>query len=61
LAGAGTNAQVVRTAGADVLVFFQVGFVQHRFAAGALDPQTFRNRASLSRVGVLDFRGEQFF
>jgi hypothetical protein len=43
------------------LVFFQIGFVQHRLAAGALDPQAFRNRASIGRVGVLDFRGEQFF
>ena len=60
-AGAGTDAQVVRAAGADVLVFFQVGFVEYRVAAGAFDPQAFGHRAAIGRVRVLDLWGKQFF
>jgi hypothetical protein len=42
--------------GANVLVFFQIGFVQHRLATGAFDPQAFRYLAAVGRIGVLDLR-----
>jgi hypothetical protein len=51
-----TDAVVVAAGGADVLVLLQIGLVEHRFATGALDPQSFRHRAAVSRIGVLDLR-----
>jgi hypothetical protein len=59
--GARTDAVVVRTVRADVLVFFQVVLVQHRVAAGAFDPQALGHGAASGGVGVGDFRGQQLF
>jgi hypothetical protein len=52
---------VVAALGADVLVFFQIVFVEHGFATGTFDPQTFRYGSPVSRVGLLDFGRQQFF
>jgi hypothetical protein len=43
------------------LVFFEVGLVEHGLAAGAFDPQAFGHLSAISRVGVLNFWGKQFF
>ena len=55
------DAVVVAAGRADVLVLLQVGLVQHRLAARALDPQAFGHAAALGRVGRLDLGGQQFF
>jgi hypothetical protein len=47
---------------ANVLVFFQVGLVQHGFATRTFDPQAFGHAAALGGVGgAADFRGQEFF
>jgi hypothetical protein len=43
------------------LVFFQIVFVKHGFATGALNPQTFGHGSPVSGVGLLDFGRQQFF
>ena len=48
---------VVAAAGAHVLVLLQSGFVEHGFAAGALDPQALGYAAALRGVGVLNLGG----
>jgi hypothetical protein len=44
-----------------VLVFLQIVFVEHRFAAWAFDPQAFGHAAALGGVGGGDLGGQQFF
>ena len=56
-----TDAVVVATGRADVLVLFQVGLVQHTVAGRAFDPQAFGHGTPVFGVGVLNFGGKQFF
>ena len=58
---AGADAQMVAALRANVLVFLQIGLVEHGFAAGAFHPQAFRNTAALGRIGRGDFGREKFF
>jgi len=37
---------------ADILVFFQIVFVQYRFTARAFDPKALGDAASVGRVGM---------
>ena len=59
--GARAHAVMVAALRADVLVFLQVGLVEHGLATRALDPQAFGHAAALGRVGGRDFGGKQFF
>jgi hypothetical protein len=52
---------VVAALRANILVFFQVFFVQHSLAARAFDPQAFGHAAPVRRIGVLNFGRKQFF
>jgi hypothetical protein len=52
---------VVIAFGTHILVFLQIVFVQNGFATRAFDPQAFGNAAPVSRIGVLNFGGKQFF
>ncbi len=57
---AGVDAVVVTAGGADVLIFLQIGFVQHRFAAGTFHPQAFRNLlVAFLGFGCLGLGGQQ--
>src|SRR3989442_849079 len=61
-AGAGADAVMVAAAGADVLVFLQIGLVEHGLAARALDPQTLGDLlVAIRGVGLLDFGRQEFF
>ncbi|MCY1168884.1 hypothetical protein D9M73_88950 [compost metagenome] len=59
--GARAYAVVVAALRADILVFLQVGLVEHGFAAGALDPQALGHATALGGVSGRDFGWEEFF
>ena len=55
------DAMVVAALRADALVLLQVGLVEHRFATGAFDPQSFGHLATYRGIGLLDFGRQKFF
>ena len=56
-----SDAMVVAATGANVLILFQICFVEHGLTTWTLDPQSLGNAAPVSNIGLLDFRGKEFF
>jgi hypothetical protein len=54
------DAHVMVALGANMQIGLDVVAVQNRFARRALDPQPFRNAFTALRIGLLDFRRQQF-